>query len=188
MSEESKNNTGRRTAIKSVLVGGAAIGASKAPDSWHKPVISSVMLPVHAGTTQGGGEPDMGTTPTPTTLVPGTMPPLTDNPGEPTPSDLNIKENFHKVDKEAILEGVVNIPITEWNYKSDDDSVRHIGPMAQDFKAEFGVGDSDKHIHAVDMNGVSIAAIQALYAKLEERDRRIEELEKQIHELAEKLS
>ena len=186
MSDQSKSNKGRRSAIKSVLIGGAAIGASKSPESWQKPVVDSVMLPVHAGMTQGGGEPDMGTTPTPTTLVPGTMPPLTD--GGPPTSDVKLKENFHVVDKEAILEGVVNIPITEWNYKSDDDSVRHIGPMAQDFKAEFGVGDSDKHIHAVDMNGVSIAAIQALYAKLEERDRRISELEQQIQELAEKLS
>ena len=46
-------------------------------------------------------------------------------------------------------------------------TARHIGPMAQDFHAAFGVGSSDKCIPTVDENGVALAAIQALYQRVE---------------------
>ncbi len=38
--------------------------------------------------------------------------------------------------------------------------VRHVGPMAQDFHAAFGLGDSDKSIGMQDIEGVALAAIQ----------------------------
>jgi hypothetical protein len=41
--------------------------------------------------------------------------------------------------------------------------MRHLGPMAQDFHAAFGLGDSDRTINMVDANGVLIVAVQALY-------------------------
>ena len=37
-----------------------------------------------------------------------------------------------------------------------------MGPMAQDFFAAFGLGDSDKHITTVDADGVALAAIRGL--------------------------
>jgi septal ring factor EnvC (AmiA/AmiB activator) len=47
--------------------------------------------------------------------------------------------------------------------------VRHVGPMAQDFQAAFGLnGSDDKHISVVDESGVALAAIQGLNQKLEE--------------------
>ena len=58
-------------------------------------------------------------------------------------------------------------PITTWNYTSDDPAVRHIGPMAQDFAALFGVGSDDRYIHPIDGQGVALAAIQGLMAELE---------------------
>ncbi len=85
-------------------------------------------------------------------------------------SDRNIKENFQPVDVKEILSGVAKLPISTWNYKQQNMEIRHIGPMAQDFAAIFGVGDSDQHIHAVDANGVALAAIQALYKMLLEKD------------------
>jgi hypothetical protein len=39
--------------------------------------------------------------------------------------------------------------------------VRHIGPMAQDFYAAFGVGEDDRHITSIDEDGVALAAIKA---------------------------
>jgi hypothetical protein len=39
--------------------------------------------------------------------------------------------------------------------------------MAQDFRAAFGLGSDDKTITQVDVNGVALAAIQGLNAKLE---------------------
>ena len=54
------------------------------------------------------------------------------------------------------------MPISTWNYKAQTDSVRHMGPMAQDFHAAFGLGVSDKLIDTIDPDGVALAAIQGL--------------------------
>lgn len=64
---------------------------------------------------------------------------------------------------------VVAFPISEWNYKSQDVSIRHLGPMAQDFKTAFGSGESDTGITTVNADGVALAAIQGLNQKVEER-------------------
>ncbi len=81
-------------------------------------------------------------------------------------SDRNAKHDFAPVDSAAMLEKVVALPITEWTYKSDV-ATRHVGPVAQDFHAAFGVGSSDKSISTVDADGVALAAIQGLNQKLE---------------------
>jgi hypothetical protein len=91
-------------------------------------------------------------------------------------SDRNLKTGFAEVDVEAVLAGVRQLPITTWSYREDDPRVRHIGPMAQDFAAAFGVGDDDRRIHTVDASGVALAAIQALAARLEAAEARIAEL------------
>jgi trimeric autotransporter adhesin len=39
-----------------------------------------------------------------------------------------------------------------------------MGPMAQDFRAAFGLGESEKAISTVDADGVALAAIQGLHA------------------------
>jgi hypothetical protein len=78
-------------------------------------------------------------------------------------SDRNTKANVRNVDGDALLKALVDLPISGWSYKSQDARIRHIGPMAQDFAAAFGVGEDDKHITGVDADGVALAAIQALY-------------------------
>jgi len=80
-------------------------------------------------------------------------------------SDRSLKENVAGVDTQALLATLAKVPITTWNYTGQDDSIRHIGPMAQDFYAAFGVGEDDTHITTVDADGVALAAIQALYAE-----------------------
>ncbi len=111
-----------------------------------------------------------------------------------TVSDRNAKTNFSHVDKKLILERLSEIPIDTWSYKTQDNSIRHIGPMAQDFYKAFNVGEDNKHINTVDADGVSLAAIQGLYQLLKEKDSKIEELdssnkklEKRIDELNKKL-
>lgn len=42
----------RRKALKSTLIGGVVISTSVLPDKWKKPMMNSVMLPVHASTTE----------------------------------------------------------------------------------------------------------------------------------------
>ncbi|MGH2618030.1 MAG: tail fiber domain-containing protein [Thermomicrobiales bacterium] len=80
----------------------------------------------------------------------------------PVSSDRALKTNFASVDPADMLQRVRDLPITAWNYTSDDSSIRHIGPMAQDFAAAFGVGADDRHIHPIDGQGVALAAIQGL--------------------------
>jgi len=98
-------------------------------------------------------------------------------------SDRNVKGNFADVDARDILARLSAIPIETWNYKRQDPSVRHIGPMAQDFYATFGVGEDDRHINTVDASGVSLAAIQALYQIVQQKDAQVAELEARLEVL-----
>ena len=66
--------------------------------------------------------------------------------------------------------------MSEWSYTAQGAGVRHIGPMAQDFRASFGLGEDDKHISAVDEEGVALAAIKALQAEVSEKDRQLAEM------------
>jgi hypothetical protein len=88
-------------------------------------------------------------------------------------SDRNAKENFQPVSPGEVLARVAALPIQEWDFKVDA-GTRHIGPMAQDFYAAFGVGTDDKHIATVDADGVALAAIQGLNEKLEVRSQKSE--------------
>jgi hypothetical protein len=104
-------------------------------------------------------------------------------------SDRNAKANFGGVDGLEVLRKVARLPITSWNYKTDPASVRHIGPMAQDFKAAFGLnGEDDTHINSLDAQGVALAAIQGLYRLVQEKDARIQGLEAQNQALAARLA
>jgi hypothetical protein len=92
-------------------------------------------------------------------------------------SDRNVKRDVEPVDTQSVLERVSRMPIATWSYKSDDPSVRHMGMMAQDFYAQFGLGTTDKAFNPVDAHGVEVAAIQALYERLQAQEARIRELE-----------
>ena len=83
-------------------------------------------------------------------------------------SDRKAKENFTPLNAQTLLAQVAALPITQWNYKDDSCQTRHIGPVAQDFHAAFGLnGADDKHISTVDEGGVALAAIQGLNQKVE---------------------
>jgi Chaperone of endosialidase len=103
-------------------------------------------------------------------------------------SDRNAKTNFSSVNALTVLEKVTHLPIQRWNYKDDSSSLQHVGPMAQDFHAAFGLnGSDDKHISTVDVQGVALAAIQGLNQKLEQKDARINSLESKLAALATRL-
>ena len=102
-------------------------------------------------------------------------------------SDRNVKANFTSVDGRDVLERLASIPIETWNLKSQDASIRHMGPMAQDFHAAFGLGESDTSITTVDADGVALAAIQGLYELSQERAARIQALETQNTTLQQRL-
>jgi hypothetical protein len=81
-------------------------------------------------------------------------------------SDRAIKHAIIPVDGDAVLDRLASIDVSRWRYDADP-SVEHIGPMAQDFRAAFGVGESERHIATVDANGVTMAAVQALHRRVE---------------------
>ena len=78
-------------------------------------------------------------------------------------SDYNAKAGFAPVDGNQVLEQLMSIPISTWYYRGQNPSIRHIGPMAQDFYAAFHVGQDNRYISTVDEEGVALAAIQELY-------------------------
>lgn len=82
------------------------------------------------------------------------------------------------VDVADVLRRVRDLPLSTWSYDFDHTSVKHMGPMAQDFAASFGLGDSTRQIHTVDTAGVSLAAIQALADRLDDIEARLSELER----------
>jgi hypothetical protein len=102
-------------------------------------------------------------------------------------SDRNVKANFTSVDGRDVLERLASIPIETWNYKAQDASIRHMGPMAQDFYAAFGLGESETTISTVDADGVALAAIQGLYQRSQEQAARIQALEAQNASLQQRL-
>jgi hypothetical protein len=99
-------------------------------------------------------------------------------------SDRNLKRNFSAVSGISILEKIAAMPITTWNYRAQDESIRHIGPMAQDFYAAFGVGEDDKHISTVDADGVALAAIKELYSRNRVLEAEVAELQRLVSELS----
>lgn len=42
-------------------------------------------------------------------------------------NDRNVKENFRTEYPRGILDKVVALPVTEWNLRSQDPSIRHLG-------------------------------------------------------------
>ena len=108
------------------------------------------------------------------------------------------KENFEPVDPKAVLSKVVQMSVETWNYKSQPESIRHMGPMAEDFRAAFEVGDFEGRITAIDADGVALAAIQGLHQEVEEdqaslrqmlaqRDATIQSLRETVEALAARL-
>ena len=97
-----------------------------------------------------------------------------------TVSDRNLKENVAAVDAEQLLARLAQVPVSTWNYVSQDASIRHMGPMAQDFYAAFGLGEEDTRISTVDADGVALAAIQGLHAENQALKAEISALEARV--------
>lgn len=98
-------------------------------------------------------------------------------------SDRQAKTNVAPIDGQRILELLNQIPISQWHLKSQSEAVLHIGPMAQDFYAAFGFGESERHLHSGDVDGVALISIQALYQRFQAQAEIIEQLQTENEQL-----
>jgi len=130
--------------LSNVVAGAFGFAASKGAQALH---IGSFVW--------GGNIPNSVTSSAPSQVVfqasggvhfftsPALMSGVTLDPGSggwETDSDRNKKENFGAVDGREVLEKVAAVPVLRWNMKTQDPSIRHIGPMAQDFHEAFFCG------------------------------------------------
>lgn len=102
-------------------------------------------------------------------------------------SDRALKEHVVPVDPQETLERVAAMPVSSWNMKTQDPSIRHLGPMAQDFYAAFGLGETNTMISYSDAAGVSFAAIQGLHRQLREAQDENRDLRRDVGRLSEHL-
>ncbi|MGB9181022.1 MAG: tail fiber domain-containing protein, partial [Pyrinomonadaceae bacterium] len=93
------------------------------------------------------------------------------------------KQNFMSVNGEDLLSRLNKIPVTTWNYISEGQQVRHLGPMAEDFYAAFGLGTGNTSIGVQDLAGVSLAAVKALEQRTASLQRENATLQQQVSEL-----
>ncbi len=97
-------------------------------------------------------------------------------------SDRTKKENLKALQGEEVLGKIRDLTVTSWNFIGHDPKkFRHYGPMAQDFFAAFGqdgIGTigTDTTITSTDMDGILMAAAQALEKRSGEQKKEIEAL------------
>ena len=102
-------------------------------------------------------------------------------------SDVSRKHRFEAVSGEDILSRLRQVPIQRWSYRTDKDSVRHIGPTAQDFRAAFGLGNDERTIGTIDADGIALAGVQALENRSRNQLAAIERLQVENAELRKRL-
>lgn len=122
------------------------------------------------------GSPDVGTY-----LIPGGSSWL-------SYSDRNKMMSISEVDPGKVLESLMQMPISEYSYKSQDESIRHMGPMAEDLHPLFGLGEDERMISAMNLSGIALAAIQGLNGEFDSAANRLSVLEIGKNELAERVA
>jgi len=94
--------------------------------------------------------------------------------------DSMTKEDFRPVDRKTLLDKVAALRVRDYKMKDQNDGTRHIGPVAQDFHNAFGYGGNETSINMADADGVLMAAVQALYERLEAQQAEIEALKAEL--------
>jgi hypothetical protein len=113
---------------------------------------------------------------------------LTVNGTFSNPSSRELKEGFEPVDPRSMLDRFAQLPIQEWSYRSDDRKLRHVGPTVEDFQSAFGLGTEGQHIFPMDVQGVTMTAVQGLYQVVQEKDAEIAALRERLAALEELVS
>lgn len=70
-------------------------------------------------------------------------------------SSKDTKEGVTPITDKEVDKGLRELPLFKWRYKGE--KTKHMGPIAEDFKKIFGVGDG-KTLHLADVMGVTLAS------------------------------
>lgn len=104
-------------------------------------------------------------------------------------SDRNRKYDFSTIDGEDVLARIRLAPVSMWRYRDEADrTVRHIGPMAQDWNAAFSFNNDPTTINMSDIDGVNLAAAQALERRTATMQNRLKALEDENAELRARMA
>ncbi len=103
-------------------------------------------------------------------------------------SDRNAKENLVPANGEEVLNRLAAMPLYSYNFKNADPSIRSLGPMAQDFYAAFGLGQDNKMVASINLEGVALSAIQGLYAEVQADREQLKSKEAHIAELEQRVA
>lgn len=87
-------------------------------------------------------------------------------------TQAGLREPF---DGRQVLDKLAALEISTWSYEWEP-TIRHLGPMSQDFMAAFGLGADERKIDLLDANGVNMVAIQALLRRLQALEAEVEAL------------
>lgn len=101
-------------------------------------------------------------------------------------SSRALKENFTEINNENILEKIDALPVVKWNYISQPNTT-HIGPIAEDFHDLFQLDADNTKISTIDIGGISLAGIKALYKENEELKTQLKNQQAQIQTLINRL-
>ncbi|MDO8489224.1 MAG: tail fiber domain-containing protein, partial [Candidatus Omnitrophota bacterium] len=98
-------------------------------------------------------------------------------------SSRALKENFLNLNLDDILEKISQLGVTRWNFKSQDKTITHIGPVAEDFYKLFKTGQSEKQLPTIDEAGVALAGVKGLLVQAKAQLQQIDGLQQEIKEL-----
>ncbi len=103
-------------------------------------------------------------------------------------SSRSAKTELAPANDQDVLKRLAKLPIYTWSYAAQELSVMHIGPMAEDFYSTFGLGEDERYISTIDLQGVALAAIRAVNNSLAAEHARVERLEIENEELNVRLA
>lgn len=155
--QETSGTAAQRTLLNLANNGPAVLRFTTAPATgWDLTAGTALTL-----ATQGVGTPQFTLATNGNLAITGTL---------STGSSRTLKTAIEPVNGTALLEKVLSLPLYHWRYKSSPTQERHVGPMAEDFRKIFRLGQDDKSLAPGDLAGVTLAAVQALAQKVTERE------------------
>ena len=95
-------------------------------------------------------------------------------------SSRKMKNDLGVVDGSDLLSRLSGLPIHNWRYLTEPEEVSHIGPMAEDFHAAFGLNPDAERLSLVDSTGLALAGVQELHSQLHARDQEIADLRSRL--------